>query len=230
MKNYVLKEYDWIKLEEHELTLDVVPKRNFYITFVKGTIDFLIAFMAVVCIFSLYLIITFIMKCTMPGPVFFLQERIGYLGKKFKIYKFRTMRIDGEAIKTADMSKDEERITRFGNILRRFKLDETPQIFNVLKGEMAIVGPRPTNKRAMLEYDLDARRLSVKPGLTGLAQIRGNIALCWPDRVAYDLQYIDSLSFLNDVKIIIKTFWVILAGEDKFVDLHSHVDRQTGER
>jgi lipopolysaccharide/colanic/teichoic acid biosynthesis glycosyltransferase len=230
MKSYLLKEYDWTKLEELKLMIDVVPKLNFYITYVKGTIDFLIALTIAVCVFPLYLIIFFIMKCTMPGPIFFLQERIGYLGKTFSIYKFRTMRIDGEAIKTADASKDEERITCFGKILRRLKLDETPQIFNVLKGEMAIVGPRPTIKRAILEHDIDARRLSVKPGLTGLAQVRGNTALDWQDRVTYDLQYIDSLSFINDVKIIAKTAWVILVGEDKFANFHHHDDRQAGER
>ena len=212
-----MKEHDWTNIDKFELNINVAPKINLYIRFVKRSTDFIIAFIVAVCLIPFWLIIILIMKCTMPGPVLFMQERVGYIGRTFKIYKFRTMRVDEEAIKTADSSKDEKRVTRFGNLLRRLKLDETPQIFNVLKGEMAIVGPRPTTKRAIMEYDMEARRLSVKPGLTGLAQIKGGIALDWPEKVVYDLQYIDSLSFINDIKIVLKTFWVILAGEEYFV-------------
>lgn len=211
-----LNEYDWTLLDKIELSVEVSPKQSIYILYVKKCIDFLLALVTAIVLLPVYMVIAVLIKITMPGPVFFSQERVGYLGKPFMIYKFRTMRNDDSAIKISDISRDDTRITTLGKILRRLKLDETPQIMNILKGEMAIVGPRPTNKRAMLEYDLDARRLTVRPGLTGLAQVNGNITLDWPDRVVYDLEYIDSVSFKNDVKIIIKTVLVIFAGENRF--------------
>ncbi len=211
-----LNEYDWTQIDKIDLNIEVSPKSSIYIIIVKKSMDFVLALIAAIILLPVYAIIIVLIKITMPGPVFFAQERMGYLGVSFIIYKFRTMRVDDSAIKVSDNSKDEERITALGKILRRLKLDETPQIVNILKGEMAIVGPRPTNKRAMLEYELDARRLTVRPGLTGLAQVSGNTVLDWPDRVALDLQYIDTISFINDVKIILKTVLVVLTGEERF--------------
>jgi lipopolysaccharide/colanic/teichoic acid biosynthesis glycosyltransferase len=158
----------------------------------------------------------------MPGPIFFVQQRIGKDGEIFKIYKFRTLKIDEKAIEENDSTKDAERMTPLGTFLRRWKIDELPQIYNVLVGDMSLVGPRPTVQRAYDEivsentrkYAQD--RLTVKPGLTGLAQVNGNAALTWDERMYYDSVYVENLSLWLDLRILMKTVLVLLFGEDHF--------------
>lgn len=131
----------------------------------------------------------------MPGPLLFKQERVGKNRRKFYIFKLRTMKVDKELEDKRDMSRDDERKTTWGNILRRFKVDELLQLINVLSGDMSLVGPRPTViEHVQLYTDNEARRLTMRPGMTGLAQINGNGALLWEDRIEYDLKYIDNFS------------------------------------
>jgi lipopolysaccharide/colanic/teichoic acid biosynthesis glycosyltransferase len=114
---------------------------------------------------------------------------------------------------------NDTRITRFGRILRRFKIDELPQLFNVLKGDMSIIGPRPCHPELVKEFDENAIcRLDVRPGLTGLAQVNGNIFLEWPERWKYDKYYVDNLSFWLDLKIILKTILIVFKGEERFLN------------
>lgn len=148
-------------------------------------------------------------RLTSRGPVLFLQERVGRNGESFVVYKFRTMfNGDNPVIPTAD------RITRVGRVLRRTSLDELPQLLNVAKGEMSIVGPRPT-----LGYQADRwtarqrERLAVRPGLTGLAQVNGRNDLTWPDRIEYDLTYVQTQSVLTDLRIIGRTAAALIGGE-----------------
>lgn len=148
-------------------------------------------------------------RLTSRGPVLFLQERVGRNGEPFVVYKFRTMfNGDNPVIPTAD------RITRVGRVLRRTSLDELPQLLNVAKGEMSIVGPRPT-----LGYQADRwtarqrERLAVRPGLTGLAQVNGRNDLTWPDRIEYDLTYVQTQSVLTDLRIIGRTAAALIGGE-----------------
>ena len=146
---------------------------------------------------------------TSRGPVLFRQERVGLNGERFQVYKFRSM-VDGDN----PMVPDPTRITRVGAVLRRWSLDELPQLLNVARGEMSVVGPRPTVASQVERYSQDqARRLSVRPGLTGLAQVSGRNSLPWADRIDLDLAYVDSRSLHRDVGILVRTVSTVVAGE-----------------
>ena len=154
---------------------------------------------------------------TMPGYIFFTQERVGKNKKIFRIYKLRTMKVDKDAEMKLDGSKDAERLTKFGKILRRTKIDELPQLINVLIGDMSLVGPRPTIYQQVINYsEMQAHRLDMRPGMTGLAQVNGNIYLSWDERIKFDLEYINHFSLMLDVKILAKTVLVVIFGEKKF--------------
>ncbi len=186
-------------------------------------------FVSGACIFILlpfWFLIIILMKITMPGPIFFKQERVGKNFKPFKVLKFRTMKIDEEAEKNFSFEKDLDRITVLGKFLRRSKLDETPQLVNIFKGDMSIVGPRPIVSQRIEEFNEGQElRLSMSPGLTGISQVNGNVLLSWPRRIEYDCQYVKDFSIWLDIKIILKTVKVILFGEEKYIseeDLKYH--------
>ena len=145
-----------------------------------------------------------------PGPIFFRQPRVGLDGKPFSLWKFRSM------LHTKDPNPafpDDRRVTRVGHMLRRTSLDELPQLMNVLRGDMSLVGPRPTLAYQVERYTPAQRqRLSIRPGLTGLAQIRGRNSLTWERRIEYDLEYRTDQSLVSDVKILLATVWVLLRG------------------
>lgn len=166
-----------------------------------------------------WLLIGFLVAVTSEGPILFLQERPGFGGVPFVIYKFRTMRLGSEVmVKGQEVSRDDERVTPIGRLLRRTKIDEIPQLWNILKGDMSIVGPRPERMASLVDYtEHVARRLSMKPGLTGLAQVSGNIHLNLDDRYGLDLYYVDNFSLCLDVRIIIRTMGVVLFGEERYV-------------
>ena len=144
---------------------------------------------------------------------FFVQQRVGMNGRLFRVIKIRTMR-DVKAISTSVTRENDPRITPLGRFWRKTKIDELPQLINVILGQMSLVGPRPTVKEDYQRMDQRQRkRVTVKPGLTGLAQISGNTALSWPERIEYDLKYINEWSIELDLKIIMKTFQLILSGK-----------------
>ena len=146
---------------------------------------------------------------TSRGPVLFRQQRIGRNGDPFEVYKFRSM-VDGDN----PLVPDPTRITRVGAVLRRWSLDELPQLLNVARGEMSAVGPRPTVASQVERYTQEqARRLTVRPGLTGLAQVSGRNSLAWADRIDLDLAYVDSRSLRRDVGILVRTVSTVLTGE-----------------
>ncbi len=145
---------------------------------------------------------------TSSGPVLFRQERVGLVGEPFDVYKFRSM-VDGDN----PLVPDPTRITRVGAVLRRWSLDELPQLLNVARGEMSVVGPRPTVASQVERYTQEqARRLTVRPGLTGLAQVSGRNSLAWADRIDLDLTYVDSRSLRRDVGILVRTVSTVLTG------------------
>lgn len=184
---------------------------------IKNIFDFLFSLSGIVMLVPVYIMTIVLLKITMPGPIFFKQKRVGKDGREFEVLKFRTMKVDEVAEKNLDCSMDAERITSFGKILRRTKIDETPQLFNVLKGEMSLVGPRPTLKNQVENYDeFQNQRLNVKPGMTGLAQVNGNVALTWEERIIYDVSYVNNFSLLLDANIILKTVLIVIFGEEKF--------------
>jgi lipopolysaccharide/colanic/teichoic acid biosynthesis glycosyltransferase len=146
---------------------------------------------------------------TSRGPVLFRQERVGLNGNRFDVYKFRSM-VDGDN----PLVPDPTRITRVGAVLRRWSLDELPQLLNVARGEMSVVGPRPTVASQVERYTQhQARRLTVRPGLTGLAQVSGRNSLAWADRIELDLAYVDSRSLRRDIAILVRTVSTVLTGD-----------------
>ena len=184
---------------------------------IKRFTDFIGSGIGLVIISPILLLTVILMGIFMPGPIFFKQQRVGKNGKLFNILKFRSMKVDKEAEKSHDFTKDAERITPFGNCIRRLKIDELPQLINVFRGDMSLVGPRPTVKEQTDLYnDYQKQRLNMRPGMTGLAQVNGNISLSWDERIVYDVEYVNSFSVLLDLKILVKTIVVVICGEDKF--------------
>ncbi len=159
-------------------------------------------------------------KLNSPGPVFFFQNRVGHKGKIFRIYKLRTMTVDTNRHNRTQVVLSDPDLFPVGRFLRRFKIDEMPQIFNVVLGDMSFVGPRPC-----LEETLDSmpnwarQRFEVRPGITGLAQTRGNVFLSWEKRWEQDIRYVDRLSFPLDVRLVFTTISVIIWGEERFWEM-----------
>ncbi|PYG89476.1 lipopolysaccharide/colanic/teichoic acid biosynthesis glycosyltransferase [Ruminiclostridium sufflavum DSM 19573] len=190
--------------------------------FCKRAFDVTASFIAVILLLPLFLIVIILIKADSPGPAFFNQKRSGFKGKAFNMYKFRSMVNDAEDRFKELEDKNEisgnmfkirndPRVTGFGKILRKTSIDELPQLFNVIKGDMSIVGPRPPIGREVRKYDAwHNLRLSVKPGITGLWQVSGRNELGFEDMCRLDLKYIRERGFLYDMKIIIKTIPVLL--------------------
>lgn len=203
-------------------------KRYYYI---KCIIDFILALVGLIILSPLFLIIAMLTKIDSKGPALFLQERIGKDGKIFKIYKFRTMKKDEKAERNFDFGKDNKRMTQLGKILRRTKIDELPQLVNVLKGDMSLVGPRPTIKIQVDKYtSYEKQRLKVRPGMTGLAQVNGNTALSWGERIEYDIYYVYNHSLMLDIRILIKTIAIVLFGEKHFKEEMTKTHMKIGFR
>lgn len=168
--------------------------------------------------FPIWALVAAIIKLTSKGPVFFIQERPGYHKKVIRVYKFRTMYTGSEKmIKGQEVKPDDSRITSVGHFLRRSKIDEIPQLLNVLKGEMSLIGPRPERMESLQDYDKEiSKRLHMLPGMTGLAQVSGNIYLNLSDRYKLDVYYVRHFSLWLDVRILCRTIGVVLLGEEKF--------------
>jgi len=187
-------------------------KKYFYI---KCILDFIFALSAILVIWPILLIIAILIKLESKGPVFFLQERLGRNGSVFKIYKFRTM-VDGAINLGSGLRTDEgdPRITKVGSFLRKTSLDELPQIFNILRGEMSFIGPRPPvpyYPRKYEDYSIEQkRRFMVRPGISGYAQVVLRNSGTWDERIKLDLEYVDRMSFLFDMSIFLKTIFVVL--------------------
>jgi len=178
----------------------------------KRLVDILISFIGLILLALTFALIALAIKLDSKGPVFFRQERVGKDGRIFKPWKFRTMVVG--AVKQGlgyNVARDDPRITRVGRFLREWGLDELPQLINVLKGEMSIVGPRPTLHYQVEQYnDSQRRRLLVKPGITGWALIHGRNLLTWEERIKYDVWYVEHWTIWLDLWIMIKTIWVVL--------------------
>jgi lipopolysaccharide/colanic/teichoic acid biosynthesis glycosyltransferase len=176
----------------------------------KRIIDCTLSFMAMIILLPIFLTIAVLIKLDSKGPIFFKQDRLGKHGKIFKIYKFRTMCNDAENKGTGLFTHNmDPRITRVGKLLRKTSLDELPQVINILKGEMSIIGPRPPVPyfpRRYEEYDNNQKlRFTVLPGLTGLAQVLVRTTATWDERIEIDLLYVKNLSMTQDIEIFIKT-------------------------
>lgn len=186
---------------------------NFYRRFLKRFIDIAGSLVVIIIFWWLYLLIALLVRVKLGSPVIFSQDRPGKDEKIFKLYKFRTM--TDERDENGQLLPDEQRLTKFGKFLRSTSLDELPEIFNILVGDMSIVGPRPLLVKYLPYYsEKEKLRHSVRPGLTGLAQINGRNYLKWDDRLALDVQYVETISLKNDVEILIKTVGKVLKRSD----------------
>ncbi|WP_245608233.1 sugar transferase [Salinicoccus luteus] len=187
---------------------------------VKRLIDVMFSLFIIIPFLPIWILIAIVIKLTSKGPILFLQDRPGKNKSIFKIFKFRTMKPGSEKmIKGVEVMKDDDRITSIGKFLRRTKIDEIPQVVNVLKGDMSLVGPRPERVNSLKDYDKEiSKRLRMRPGMTGLAQVNGNIYLTLEDRYKLDVYYVENFSLKLDAIILFKTFGVVLFGEDSFVE------------
>ena len=184
-----------------------------YQKFFKRFLDVVLSACALVILSPVLLVIAVLVRVKLGSPVIFCQERPGKDEKIFKMYKFRSMTDARD--ENGELLTDELRLTKFGRLLRSTSLDELPELWNILKGDMSIVGPRPLLVRYLPYYtEEERRRHSVRPGLTGMAQVNGRNLLLWEERFALDLMYVDGISLRLDVKIILKTVLKVLRRED----------------
>lgn len=181
-----------------------------YRKFIKRLLDILISLIIIVCFCWLYIILAILVRTKLGSPVLFKQPRPGKDEKIFNMYKFRTM--TDEKDENGNLLPDEVRLTAFGKKLRSTSLDELPEFFNILKGDMSFIGPRPLLVKYLPYYnDRERLRHSVRPGLTGYAQAHGRNAISWEKKFEYDVWYVEHLTFLTDIKVIIDTVKTVLS-------------------
>ncbi len=184
-----------------------------YRKFFKRFLDIIISLIFILCFWWLYIVITILVRIKLGSPVLFKQDRPGLNEKIFKMYKFRTM--TDEKDKGGNLLPDAERLTKFGKFLRSTSLDEIPEFFNILRGDMSLIGPRPLLVEYLNYYTNDEKkRHNVRPGISGWAQVNGRNSLSWEEKFRYDIEYVEKLSFLFDFKIVLLTIKKVLKRED----------------
>ncbi|MGD2108599.1 MAG: sugar transferase [Phycisphaerae bacterium] len=184
--------------------------------FGKRAFDLVAAGMLLIVLSPVLVLAAVGVKLSGPGSLFFTQDRAGRTGSIFRVLKFRTMRGGRRPDPNELVPLDHPEITRIGRVWRRFKIDELPQLFNVLRGEMSLIGPRPTLPDQAAAYDAFRRqRLLVRPGVTGLAQVNGNTSISWDERILFDIAYVRRCGLLMDVGILLRTVLVVLGGEGR---------------
>lgn len=198
-----------IQLESQE-TIKI--REGIYKKYIKHPMDFVLSLIAIILFSPIFLIIAVLVRIKLGSPVIFKQKRPGLDEKIFTLYKFRTM--TNERDESGNLLSDEQRLTKFGSWLRSTSLDELPELFNILKGDMSFVGPRPLLVQYLLLYnEQQKRRHEVKPGLTGLAQVNGRNAISWEEKFNLDVKYVNNISFIEDWRIILLTVKNVLKRE-----------------
>ena len=190
---------------------------------IKRIFDFLVALSSILTLLPVIIIVALLIRFKLGSPILFTQDRPGLHGKVFKMMKFRTM-LDGKD-KQGNLLPDNERMTKFGSFLRSTSLDELPGLFNVLKGDMSLVGPRPLLVQYLPLYSSEqARRHNVRPGITGWAQVNGRNAISWEQKFKFDVWYVDNQSFLLDFKILLLTVKKVFVREGISADGHVTIE------
>jgi len=198
---------------------------------IKRIVDICISLPAVVILLPVFAVAVIATKLTSRGTAVFKQERAGKNGRPFVFYKFRTMKLGVEPFGPSPKSGEDPRLTKVGKWLREYSLDELPQLFNVLKGDMSIVGPRPLYVSQMNEWnERQKKRLLVKPGLTGLAQIQGRGQLTREEKLELDVKYVETAGFLADIKIILTTVAQVFRRKNIYEKKYSQTEETRGER
>ncbi len=175
-----------------------------YAKYIKRILDFVLSLVALIVLSPVLLIVAILVRVKLGSPVIFKQQRPGKNEKIFTLYKFRTM--TDKKDENGNLLPDSERLTKFGKLLRSTSLDELPELVNILKGDMAIVGPRPLLVKYLDRYsEHQRRRHDVRPGLTGLAQVSGRNAISWEEKFDRDIEYIENITFMGDLQIVLKT-------------------------
>lgn len=187
-------------------------KKSFYVSLIKPLIDFILAFVAFAILSPIFIVLVIMLIIANEGKPFFLQRRPGKHEKIFKVVKFKTM--NDKKDKNGSLLPDADRLTPVGKFIRSTSLDEIPQLLNVIKGDMSLVGPRPLLIEYLPLYNSEQKkRHDVKPGITGWAQINGRNAIAWKQKFEYDVWYVDNVSFALDVKILWRTFTKVFKSE-----------------
>lgn len=208
--------------EEYAVTLEgrVSTKTSIgspaYYIFLKRMIDIFFSIVGIILAIPILLVTALAIKLETPGPVFFLQERVGLNGKYFNVIKLRSMGVNAEKNGAQWAQKNDPRVTKVGAFIRKTRIDEIPQLFNVLKGEMSMVGPRPERPMFTAQFNEEipgfVRRITVKPGVTGWAQVNGGYEITPEEKLELDLFYIENQSLWMDFKVLLKTIKVVLTG------------------
>jgi len=184
-------------------------KKKFYQRFIKRPMDLTLSLLSIILLSPVLLIVSLLVRVKLGSPVLFKQQRPGLNEKIFTIYKFRTM--TNKKDKQGNLLPDDQRLTKFGKFLRASSLDELPGLFNIFKGNMSIVGPRPLLVQYLPLYnDFQKQRHSVRPGLSGLAQVSGRNAIGWEEKFEYDVKYTQNVSLIGDIKILLKTIYKVI--------------------
>ena len=190
---------------------------NMYSKYIKRILDIILSLVILILFCWLYLIVAILVRVKLGSPILFKQQRPGYKEKIFGIYKFRTM--TDERDENGNLLPDKDRLTSFGKLLRKTSLDEIPELFNILKGDMSFIGPRPLLPEYLPYYtDKEKLRHTVRPGLTGLAQASGRNLVDWDTRLSYDVEYVENLSFKMDILVIIKTIKTVFGHSEQVAD------------
>lgn len=194
-----------------------------YKHFFKRLLDFILSLIAVIILSPVLAIVAILVRKKLGAPIIFTQERVGKNEKIFKMYKFRSMTDEKDA--QGNLLPDSIRLTDFGKKLRSTSLDELPELFNIIRGDMSIIGPRPLLVRYLPYYtDIERHRHDVRPGLTGLAQINGRNFISWEETFAYDVNYVKNINLILDIKIIIKTVYKVISRKDISDNTQGNVD------
>jgi len=194
--------------------------RGLYELCFKRVLDFVLSLIALIILSPVIIVVAILARIKLGSPVLFTQDRPGLNEKVFKLYKFRTM--TDKRDENGELLPDADRLTSFGSFLRATSLDELPELFNILKGDMALIGPRPLLVQYLPYYtEKEKHRHDVRPGLSGLAQINGRNLVKWDERLAFDVEYVNNITFMCDVKIILKTVAKVFKREDVAVDPES---------
>jgi lipopolysaccharide/colanic/teichoic acid biosynthesis glycosyltransferase len=196
----------------------------------KRFLDIVFSLLAIVILLPVFVVIIIAIRIGSNGPAIFKQKRAGKDDVPFMFYKFRTMKVDADAFGPSPKSSDDTRLTKAGKFLREYSLDELPQLFNVLKGDMSIVGPRPLYLSQMAEWnERQKKRLLVKPGLTGLAQISGRGGLTREEKLELDVKYVETASFWADIKIILATIGQVFGRKNIYEKRYSEAEFTRGQ-